>query len=86
MSTATRSMEHSTHAAAGDERTEAVGESLIPVQSRVRNCLDIWLPPIVALMTLIGAWIGLIRWKHTPPVIAPSPGDIINATGTTGAT
>src|SRR5579872_4265374 len=53
-------------------------EALIPVQSRTRALLEWWLPPIVALIVLIVLWIGLIRWKDTSPLIAPSPGDVFN--------
>ena len=53
-------------------------ENLIPVQSRTRRLLEIWLPPIVAFFVLIGLWILLIRWKNTPPILAPSPGDVLN--------
>lgn len=80
MSTATRPMEQGSHVGAGEVHAGSVTESLIPVRGRARGLMEIWLPPVVALVALIGAWIGLIRWKNTPPVIAPSPGDIINAT------
>lgn len=53
-------------------------EALIPVQSRTRTILEAWLPPILALALLLLVWIGLIRWKNTPPVLMPSPGDVIN--------
>jgi NitT/TauT family transport system permease protein len=53
-------------------------EALIPVKSRVRTLLEYWLPPIIAMILLLAVWIGLIRWKNTPPVIAPSPGDVLN--------
>lgn len=56
-------------------------EALIPVKSRVRTLLEYWLPPIIALILLLVVWIGLIRWKNTPPVIAPSPGDVLNGIG-----
>src|SRR5579862_5159816 len=53
-------------------------ESLIPVKNRTRTLLETWLAPIVALAILLGAWIGLIRLTNTPPLVAPSPGDVIN--------
>jgi NitT/TauT family transport system permease protein len=53
-------------------------EALIPVKSRGRTLLEYWLPPIIAMILLLAVWIGLIRWKDTPPVIAPSPGDVLN--------
>jgi NitT/TauT family transport system permease protein len=53
-------------------------EVLIPVRGRVRNLLETWLPPILALILLVAAWIGAIKWKNTPPIIAPSPGDVVN--------
>lgn len=53
-------------------------EALIPVKSQVRILLETWLPPIIAMILLLVVWIGLIRWKDTPPVIAPSPGDVLN--------
>ena len=62
-------------AAAVDATTDEV---LIPVRSRTRVLLEQALPPIVMLVLLLLAWIGLIRWHDTPPIIAPSPGDVIN--------
>jgi NitT/TauT family transport system permease protein len=66
-------------------RLEAVDgpsdEALIPVKSRVRTLLEYWVPPIIAMALLLIVWIGLIRWKNTPPVIAPSPGDVLNGMG-----
>jgi NitT/TauT family transport system permease protein len=53
-------------------------QALIPVKSRVRSLLEYWLPPIIAMILLLAVWIGLIRWKNTPPIIAPSPGDVLN--------
>src|SRR5205823_5965963 len=53
-------------------------EVLIPVRSRLRAILETWIPPILALSLLIVAWIAVIRWKNTPPIIAPSPGDVVN--------
>jgi NitT/TauT family transport system permease protein len=53
-------------------------EALIPVKSRTRALLEWWLPPIIALALLILLWIVVIRWKNTSPLIAPSPGDVIN--------
>lgn len=55
-----------------------VAESLIPVQSRTRRLLGIWLPPIAMFFVLMALWIGLLRWKHTPPYLVPSPGDVLN--------
>jgi NitT/TauT family transport system permease protein len=54
-------------------------ESLIPEQSRARWLLETWLPPIVAFLLGIGGWIALIRLTHTPPYLAPSPGDVVNS-------
>src|SRR5262249_31508990 len=51
---------------------------LIPVKSRTRVLLETWLPPVIALLLLIVVWAALIRWKHTPPLVAPSPGDVLN--------
>lgn len=56
---------------------EQTAESLIPVQSRTRRLLASWLPPIVMFFILVGAWAALIAWKHTPPYLAPSPGDVV---------
>jgi len=52
--------------------------SLVPAQSRVRTMLENVLPPVAGLAVLIGAWIAVIRWQHTSPLIAPSPGDVVN--------
>ncbi len=61
-----------------DPVAEIPDEALIPVKSRTRTILENWLPPIVGLIVLLVVWIGLIRWKNTPPILAPSPGDVIN--------
>src|SRR6185312_8090303 len=61
-----------------DPVPELSDEALIPVKSRTRLILETWLPPIVGLVVLLVVWIGLIRWKNTPPILAPSPGDVIN--------
>ena len=61
-----------------DTTTDVSAESLIPVRSRTRTLLEAWLPPIVALGVLVVLWIGAIRLKGTPPLVAPSPGDVIN--------
>jgi len=53
-------------------------ENLIPVRSKTRERLELWLPPLFALAVLLGLWIGLIRWKNAPPYLVPSPGDVIN--------
>ena len=52
-------------------------EILIPIRSRARRLLDVGLPPIVMFFVLIGGWAALIRWKNTPPYLAPSPGDVL---------
>ena len=65
---------------------EAVAaESLIPVQSRTKALLATWVPPIVGFFVLTGFWIFMIRWKHAPPYLAPSPGDVINGVRDNGA-
>lgn len=64
--------------AEGVQALDAADEALIPVRSLTRELLEMWLPPLVAFIILIGAWIGVIRWKNTPPILVPSPGDVIN--------
>jgi NitT/TauT family transport system permease protein len=56
----------------------AVEEALLPVRSRTHARLEQWLPPLIALLVLLGAWIGLIRLNNVPPILMPSPGDVIN--------
>ncbi|MDB5056534.1 MAG: transporter ATP-binding protein [Chloroflexi bacterium] len=58
--------------------TQSNNEVLIPVHSRGRALAESWLPPILALIVLVVVWIAAIRWKNTPPIIAPSPGDVVN--------
>ncbi len=61
-----------------DPTEEIPDEALIPRRSPLKRILAVWLPPVVGLILLLVIWIALIRWKHTPPLLAPSPGDIIN--------
>ena len=65
-----------------DERANVTLETVdgvpIPVRSRTRAVLEAILPPVLAFVILIGLWIGVIRWKNTPPILAPSPGDVLN--------
>jgi NitT/TauT family transport system permease protein len=53
-------------------------EVLIPGRNKVRAALEAAVPPILALVLLVVVWIALIRWKNTPPIIAPSPGDVVH--------
>lgn len=55
---------------------EQAAESLIPVESRAQRLLQNWLPPVLALVLLIGGWAGFVRWQHIDPLIFPSPGDV----------
>lgn len=65
-------------AAPSDATGDPADEVLIPVKSRVRLVLEAWLPPLAGLVVLLLVWIGLIRWQNTPPILAPSPGDVLN--------
>jgi len=61
-----------------DQAADGVDEVLIPVKGRARRIAELWLPPLLGLVVLLVAWIGIIRWQNTPPILAPSPGDVIN--------
>jgi NitT/TauT family transport system permease protein len=61
-----------------DPAKEISDQWLVPVRSPIRRILGVWLPPVVGMAVLLIVWIALIRWKNTPPLLAPSPGDIIN--------
>jgi len=63
---------------AADSATGESDEMLIPVKSGARRLVELWLPPLVGLVVLLVAWIGIIRWQNTPPILAPSPGDVLN--------
>jgi NitT/TauT family transport system permease protein len=53
--------------------------AIAPGRSFFRTLASATAPPVAALIVLLILWMGIIRWKDTSPLIAPSPGDVVNA-------
>ncbi len=60
-------------------RMQPGDETLIPVQSRTREMLARWLPPIVAFVILIGAWTGYVRAFNVSRFLLPTPADVLTS-------
>ncbi len=60
-------------------RMQPGDETLIPVQSRTREMLARWLPPIVAFVILIGVWTGYVLAFNVSRFLLPTPADVLTS-------